>query len=297
MPQSADHSALLEAFRTLLAPVTRLALARGLPYQALDELLRASLVMQARELHGNGNAHGMVSRISTATGLTRREVGRLIEVEQTPPEPRRWLAGEIFTRWMSDPVYAAAGHPAPLPRTGDTPSFESLARSVTNDVHPRSLLDELTRLGMAHHDPDRDVVTLTREAFVPRAKFSRMVGLLGENVGDHLAAAVTNVLGAGDEHFEQAVFADELSEESVRALRPLIAACWTDLFSRLAPALQSMIDDDAKSGRPADQRVRVGFYSYADRMNVPGPIPDARPVGDSLSALPGPAEGPGDLPD
>ena len=88
--------------------------------------------------------------------------------------------------------------------------------------------------------------------------------------GDHLHAAVDNVLGgSGDAHFEQAVYADELSQESVRALRPVIAAQWAALFGRLVPLLEQHIASDKAAARAQDQRVRIGFYSYAEPMAQP----------------------------
>jgi len=266
MSHAPEQDALLNSLRQLLRPLAQLALARGLPYGALDELLRAELVAQARRLHAEQPEHGLVSRISTATGLTRREVGRLLSQPDSVPTPPHGLAGELFARWQADPKYRQRGRPRVLPRCGPAPSFEALAQAVTRDVHPRSLLDELCRLGLATWDQDTDRVTLRREAFVPRADRTHMLTLLGDNVGDHLQAAVVNVLGGGDAHFEQAVYADELSAESVQALRPQIAAAWDELFQRMVPLLQQHIDDDHTQGRTQDQRVRIGFYSFAAPM-------------------------------
>ncbi|MDD2544887.1 MAG: DUF6502 family protein [Burkholderiaceae bacterium] len=269
MSHSPDQTALLSAFRQLLRPLAELAVSRGLPYLALDELLRQAMVDAAGAQQADLPAHGKVSRISTATGLSRREVGRLLDASMPPCAPPRWLAGEVFARWTSDPDYAPEGPPRSLPRQGPAPSFDALAQSVTRDVHPRSLLEELCRLGLAEVSPEGDQVRLLREAFVPRTDFTRMVGLLAENVGDHLAGATTNVLGRGDAHFEQAVFADELSDASVQALRPLISAQWRELQQGLVPALERLMAEDEAAGRPQDQRVRIGFYSYADAMAPP----------------------------
>src|SRR5438132_246446 len=78
------------------------------------------------------------------------------------------------------------------------PSFESLAHSITRDVHPRTLLEELTRLGLARVDDRDGRVHLLHTAFVPRADRDRMLAFLGANVGDHLAAAVDNVQADGN---------------------------------------------------------------------------------------------------
>lgn len=262
--------ALQTALRRLLQPLVRLALARGLQHRALDELLRVVLVEEARRMLDTGRSHGLVSRVSTATGLTRREAGRLLGRDTAPLPVPQSRAAEVFARWLSDPRYQHAGAPLALPRSGAAPSFEALARSVTQDVHPRSLLDELCRLELVVHHPAEDTVALQKTTFVPHADAAQMLALLADNAGDHLAAAVINVLGRGDEHFEQALYADELSDESVRALRPLIAAEWSRLFHRLAPALEQHVAEDRAQGRRRDRRVRIGFYSFAEAMQPPG---------------------------
>ncbi len=269
MSHTPDQSALLSSLRQLLQPMARLALSQGLPYAAVDELVRAALVEEARSLHASTAAHGLVSRVSTTTGLSRREATRLLQQDPGTSRQERWLAGEVFTRWLTSPEYQQDGSVRSLPRQGAAPSFESLAQSITRDVHPRSLLEELTRLGLARWDESGDRVELARDAFVPRADRSRMLALLADNVGDHLAGAVENVLGQGNAHFEQAVYADELSPESIAALRPLITACWTEIFNQMVPVLEAAITADAAAGRAQNQRVRVGLYSFSASTDAP----------------------------
>jgi hypothetical protein len=270
---TAEADALLQAVDALLVPLAQLAVAKGMPCAVVEGRLRQAFVRAARDAHPDLLPHRMVSRIATATGLSRREVTRLT---QTAANPRRRqpVAAEVFALWANDPQYRdARGRPRKLPRQGDAPSFETLAQSVTRDVHPRSLLDELLRLGLAAHDAVGDSVALVNDAFVPRGDTERMLGFLGHNVGDHLGAAVANVLGDGRQHFEQAVFADELSAQSLEAMRESIEAQWRDLCSALVPQLKALIDADHAAGRPQEQRLRVGLFSYSERMPEPAAEP------------------------
>jgi len=261
-PPPGEQPALLDAVRALLVPLAQLAVARGLPHGAVDEMLRAAFVSAAHAAHPGLPEHRRVSRISAATGINRREVTRLTAATERPVVPARSYPSEVFAHWTSHPDYRdKAGRPRRLPRLGAAPSFESLAQTITRDMHPRSLLEELLRLGLATHDAADDSVTLAREAFVPSGDAARMDGFLGANVGDHLSAAVANVLAGGREHFEQALFADGLSEASLATLRELITAHWRALTAELVPKLEKMIEDDAKAGT-ATQRVRVGLFSY-----------------------------------
>lgn len=268
------------ALRAVLLPLARLAVAQGLPYAQAEALLKLAFLEAGREAHG-GHAQRAVSRISAATGLSRREVTRLLQRPEGEPARRRSPATELFTRWLSDPALRTPeGRPMALPRQGPAPSFESLAQAVTRDVHPRSLLEELCRLGLAELDAAGETVHLLRETYVPQGDLVRMLGFLGANVGDHFSAAVANVLTDGKRHFEQALFADELSGESLEQVRRLVTEQWQALLTALVPAITRLIEEDRAAGRAQDQRLRIGLYTYTDAMpaasgsNPPSPPSD-----------------------
>lgn len=273
--QAPEQQALLEALSAVLEPLARMAVARGLPYSAFEDLAKSAFVRAAHAAHPDLPEHRRVSRISTTTGLSRREVTRIVQTPERPAPPRSH-AGEVFARWVTDPHYRDGhGRPLPLPRQGQAPSFESLAHSVTRDVHPRSLLEELVRLGMATVDEARDTVRLSREAFVPRGDTVRMLRFLGDNVGDHLSGAVANLLGNGSQHFDQALFADGLSDASIQAFHELVQKQWQTLRQAVVPALQALIDADRNAGHAGDHRVRIGLYSYDYDAGPPPASPPA----------------------
>lgn len=261
-----EQQALQAALAGLLGSVARLAVARGLPYAAVEEMLRKAFVRSASDAHPGLPEHRKVSRISTTTGINRREVTRLVQqqLQQAEAAPPRSPASEVFAHWRTQPAYRGAdGHPLALPRHGPAPSFEALAHEVTRDVHPRSLLDELVRLGLVLWDEVADTVTLQRETFVAKGDLARQLGYLGHNVGDHLRAAVDNVLGGNQRlHFEQAIFADGLSAESMEAVRPAVHAQWQALLQALVPALEARVEADAALEPTPQGRLRVGLYTY-----------------------------------
>ena len=265
---NAEEAALVSAFEALLEPLAALAVARGLSCPTAEALMRRAWVQAASRAHDSMPSHRRVSRIATATGLSRREVTRLTTEDPETADPlRRPLSSEVFARWLTDPATRGAdGRPARLPRVGPAPSFEALAQSVTKDVHPRAMLEELQRLGLVRLDPVTDEVQLRESAFVPRGDRLRMLELLAANTSDHLRAAVDNVLGSRREHLEQAVFADELSRDSLQAISAQIKDEWQDLMARLLPTLENLIAEDARLGRQQDQRVRIGLFSYSAPM-------------------------------
>lgn len=260
-------SPLAKAMSRLLFPLARLCLANGVSFAVVEEHLKQAFVQEADMLNSEVPAHGKISRISTATGLTRREVTRLINVDAPARTSKPSVATELFARWKSDAAYQDHdGNPAVLKRLGPSPSFEALAQSITRDVHPRSILDELVRLGLVCFDEEQGSVFLTVGDFVPHRDAGQMLDFLGSNVGDHLNAAVANVLHGGNQHLEQAVFADELSSESLDALRPLFATQWSALRNAVVPVITELIESDRLAGRAQDRRIRIGLYSFDEHV-------------------------------
>jgi hypothetical protein len=274
-----EQEALLAALRQVLEPLAELAVQRGLPYAPVEELARRAFVGAADAAHPDLLPHRKVSRISTATGINRREVARLLAVirdaQAAQQLPRRSVASELFAHWMSDGRYRDRhGEPRVLKRQGRAPSFESLAHAITRDVHPRSLLDELLRLKLAVHHAEHDTVELVRDAFVPSEDRVRMLQFLGANVSDHLAGAVTNVLTDGRRHYEQAVFADGLTDASVQEVWAQIGELWKTLLATLVPVLEQKVERDQQE-QGATRRLRVGLYTFDanEAAAAPGPQP------------------------
>jgi hypothetical protein len=246
----------------LLEPLARLALAQGLTLQPMAELLKLALVAAVRAEEPGAS----MSQVAVRTGVHRKDLRRI--AQHPVPKPTRSPAPEVFARWLADPRYLTArGRPRVLPRLAaadGAPSFESLAASVTTDVHPRAVLDELLRLGVAELDA-RDRVRLLAAAYVPAGDRADMLALLADNVGDHLDAATANLRTGGERHLEQAVFSDGLSAESAESFNRATRRAWQRIQTDLMPVLQRLYDEDRARGERATHRVRLGVYGYVAR--------------------------------
>ena len=256
---------LLAAVEAVLVPLARLCVAHGLAFDRVEDLLKLAFVRAARDARkaaGGSGARDM-SQVSITTGLSRREVARLSATLQPLAPPRPTPAGRLYAHWMTSPDYTEPdGRPLALPRSGAAPSFDSLAQSITRHVHPRSLLDELLRLGLVRLADDGQTVLLEPDRVAPTQDDAQMFGFLGANVGDHLAAAADNVVHRDRRHFEQAIYADELSETSAQAVADLARQQWSRLRAELIPELERLIEADQAAGRPAGHRARIGLFTF-----------------------------------
>jgi hypothetical protein len=202
------------------------------------------------------------------------------------------LPDEVFTRWTNDPNYLDAdGFPKVLPmrgRTPEEPSFEQLSQSISRDFHPRSIVEELVRLGLA--EVHGETVRLRAGTYVPREDFAKTLSYIRANVADHIASAAQNLRavqkGEPGPFLEQSLYADELSEESVLELQRLARRIWESALRRMFALANERTRIDER-GSPGTQlmRMRFGAYFYSERANPLSSEPDL-PVEDSKDANP-----------
>jgi hypothetical protein len=273
-----EHAQLsLREAHGLMVPIVRWLLRHGVSYSAFADLLKGVFVQVAREELSKGGAQPSHSALSVLSGVHRKDVRALADALPHAGTPRNIpLASQLFTRWLTDPAYRGAdGQAVSLPRSGAEPSFESLARQLSTDVHPRTLLDELLRLGLVSIDGDAVVPAAT--SFVPAAGLAEMTALFSANAADHLAAAVHNLTETGPSFLEQSIFANGLSEASTQMLAQTARLAWKRSFDELAAQATERIKADAAT--PDNFRMRYGVYFYSEPVaGVPAADPGAKPV-------------------
>lgn len=282
----------VEAALAMLEPLAGLLLTRELPYADAEDLLKMAYVhASARAFVAQGKLPS-VSNLSVATGIRRREVKRLLETPLKAAARKPSVASQARLRWATDPAYLdESGQPRPLARSapGKQVSFTTLASSVSKDMHPRALLDELLRIGAVEENDDQ--VTLLQTDYRPPQAEDELIRIAGANVGDHLSAALMNVLSNPPPLVERAIFLDGLTQASARQGTELTRGVWRDLLQGLRSKLQTLSDADAHAPQN-NWRMRIGLYTYfapEERLPVPvAPPPKrtARKTPDKLAKVP-----------
>ena len=258
----------LAAAMQVLTPLLPLLLREGVTYQRLSIELKNALLEVAPAVLLDSSIRLNDSSVSTLTGIHRKDVREWRSAGRSLPQAKTFGAVmTLFTRWSTDPAYCdAKGRPLVLERKGGPGTFEALAASVSNDVHSRTVLQELLRLGVAElveakSEGGDDRVRLCTDAFVPKDGAPEMLQLLSDNVGDHLAAAVQNVLGTTPPMLEQSIYANNLRPQSVEQMNVLARNVWQGAFNEIVRKATALSDKDAGEDG-AEHRIRVGMYFY-----------------------------------
>jgi hypothetical protein len=267
-----------KAMKRVLRPLVRLMLANNLTYTFIIDVLKALYVEVADQEFTEGGKRLTDSRISLMSGVHRKDVRRLRElqpdVEDVMPDNIS-LGSQLIALWNANPKYLNAdGTTKPLPRfaaTSENESFEGLVRSLSTDIHPRAVLDEWLRLGIATID-EQNFVHLTTDMYIAQEGFDEKVFYFGHNLHDHAQAAVTNVLGQASNgqplsFLERCVHYDTLSMQSIEAIGDVAKKQGMKTLREVNNIADSRAEID-KNLAEANMRMTYGIYYYYEPMQV-----------------------------
>lgn len=252
----------LEAVRRVAQPLVRLLVDEGVGYQSFMAQMKPLFIEQALAEVLERGEKDTDSAISLRSGIHRKEVSAW-RLNPAPGKKatKRSIPAEVFARWLSDPVcHNASGELLSLPRIGPAPSFETLSRSVNQDVHPLSVLNELIRLGLARLEPGsqgEERVQLQSTGFVPQHDLAAMLELFVDNLSAHLETATRNLKADSPPQLEQAAYAGGLTDSSAQVLAGLARDLWADMLQAFLTEARRL---HAQDGGQGTRLVRLGTY-------------------------------------
>lgn len=220
-----SYNALISAIFRLLRPLVRLLLRQGIPYGAMADVVKQVYVDVAFEEFALPGRKQSVSRVSIITGLSRKEVARLRQMDvwddhEAVQQYNR--AARVISAWVREPEFHdASGHPSPLPIEGNHASFSALVRRYSGDMPVRAILDELLRVRAVEQLEDGRIRLLAR-SYVPAQGEVEKLEILGSDVTDLIATIDWNLHRPPTEaYFQRKVQYDNLPVEVMPTLRTL----------------------------------------------------------------------------
>ena len=273
-----SDSALERAVITLLRPLARLLLKRGIAFGEFAELAKRAYAETAQHDFVVPGRKLTISRVAVLTGLTRKEASRLVRPEGVAEgeEPRRKVnrAARVVTAWVGDSKYRdGRGGPASLDFEAPSddpqaPSFSTLVSEHSGDMTPRAVLDELVRVGAVDHLKDGRL-RLVQRAYIPEADEFTKIDILGTDVADLISAVEHNLDPESDAPlFQRKVAYDNLPADYLPKLKALLAKKGQRLLEELNTDM-SRHDRDVQGESDASDRTRamIGIYYYEDKSD------------------------------
>lgn len=256
--------ALTQATQSVLRPLVRILLRNGVPFGAFAEMARRVYVEVAEKEFALPDKKQTVSRISTLTGLTRKDVTRIqaAETAAAADNERYHRPARVIGGWVREKAYHdKRGRPADLPMDGASGSFAALVKEFSGDIPPRAIADELLRVGAIEELPDGRVRLLTR-GYVPRGDQAQKLGILGADVADLVRTIDHNLTSAPTEaYFQRRVSYDNIPREMVASASRTLARKAQSCLESMDGTLAAM-DRDRNPKLQGTGRVRAGVGIY-----------------------------------
>src|SRR6185437_15272804 len=277
MAQATHSHALSTAILQLLRPLVRILLRNNRSHRTFADLAKQVYVDVANAEFGIHGKQQTVSRIAILTGLTRKDVQRLLKLLATSQSMTSVSAEEyhrgsrVITGWLRDPKYGdGRGHPRPLAMEGGGASFSALVHSYSGDMPVRAVLDELLRVGAVKQLKDGRICLISR-GYIPQKSSVEKLQVLGADTADLISTLDHNIyLKPTKPRFQRKVMYDNVPREAAKEFRTVVAAEGQEFLEKLDRWLAHH-DRDVNPAAKGTGRVRVGLGVFQfEEQESPG---------------------------
>lgn len=259
----------------MLRPLVRILLRHGISFAEFAEVAKGVYVEVAVTDFRVEGKKGTKARIAVVTGLTRKEVSRIIEnagndADESTSNLNR--VARVLAGWHTDPDFIGPyGMPLEIRYEEgglSTVNFSTLVRRYSGDMSTRSMLDELIRVG-AVVETEPGWLKVMRRVYEPQTlamdNFER-VGEVVKNFIDTVDFNLQKSEGASG-RFERIVYAPE-------GIRAEDYPRFRNYINERCQALLEEIDNwVARLEAPETADVRriahtgIGIYHYVERRD------------------------------
>jgi hypothetical protein len=265
---------LLSAFRVLLRPLVRILLRHGISFAEFAEIVKAVYVEIAVTEFKVEGRRGTKSRIAVITGLTRKEVSRVIELagsETIGTKSNLNRVARVLAGWHTDPDFIGPyGMPLEVRYEDDgtnSATFSMLVRRYSGDMSPRSMLDELMRVG-AVVETEPGWLKVLRRVYEPPTLALDNFERVGEVVKNFVDTVDFNLQkespGAG--RFERIVYSPEgIRNQDLPRFNAYVKERCQALLEEIDNWI-AQLETPAKDD-PNVTHTGVGIYQYIERRD------------------------------
>lgn len=265
MPETDLKLSVLAAYKRLLKPLVRILIRNNVSFGEFSEIAKDVYVEVASSDFRLPDKNITQGRIAILTGLTRKEVKRLVDErgkQQLDYASNLNRVSRLLSGWHTDPQFTGPyGLPLDVPyEAPGARSFSELVRRYTGDMPARAMLDELLRIGVVTEAEGSRYKVLTR-TYLPSADAPESL--------DRLGHAVRNFIETIDFNRTETEAENKLFERNVNADAGLRAADLPLFKAYVRERGQYLLEelDDWLSKRepPADEptvSTGVGIFHY-----------------------------------
>jgi Family of unknown function (DUF6502) len=275
-----NQQRLLGAVRACLGPIARILIRSGVSFRQFSEMSKAAFVDEVLAERDSQGRRTNTSRIAVRTGLSRKEVARLLKQSRSGDAGANERVGagvhfhqaaRVLQLWHNDARFVRSnGLPKELAFDGSSDSFSALVKCAGGDVPPGAVRAELFAAS-AIDETEAGLLRALKRYYVPGDIGEELIAGLALIVFPVIAGLARNIEQHGGETFIQRVaFTNRLVPAAMPLFRKVARVRTTEFVQSIDDWLSSNEDPTLKSQDSGF--VAVGTYYYEGLlpdMNVP----------------------------
>lgn len=252
---------------SILCAVIRTLLRNGMAHGEFDQIARKCFVDVAFNEFGPAGKKQTVSNVAILTGLNRKEVKRILELDNDQPDATRRQYNRsirVIGGWVNDPDYQRTdGVPKDLAYEGEN-SFSTLVRKYSGDMPVVAMQKALTKSGNISITEDNQVRLLSH-AYLPSDDPVEHISILGTDTAQLIDTINHNITAEKqDLRFQRKASNHRVSKDEIPAVKRFLARKGQSFLEEIDHYMAEHESDD--SDNTAELSVSV-FYHQATPDN------------------------------
>ena len=269
-------SHIAKAVIIILRPLVRTLIKHGISHSEFSDLAKRVYINVVHSDFSIPKRKTTYARVSTLTGLTRKEIIRISESDKkvvTKTKKPLNRATQVLGGWMTDKGFLdEKNQPQELPVKSDQQnSFYDLIDKYSGDVSGGAILEELIRVG-AVEKLENGNVKMTTQGYVPQNSQIEKLGFVSTHFADMLTTGIYNIENKKDAaRFQRAVIYENVPNQIIEEFKQYSDEKSQQLLEEYQDWLKTKFkENESTEISEADRgRVGVGIY-YINNVKIEG---------------------------
>lgn len=250
----------LEKVLKIIKPLVSWLLKCGIGYNEFSQALKEIFYLEAEKELTRVKQKRTTSSLSLLSGLNRRDVNYYKDMQSDTNSCNSLsVPARVISLWIEKKWDKQIGL-----NTGEI-CFESLAKEVSQDIHPHSILMELQRLGVI--TKFNDMVILHKISSNPDDNKFEQQNSLSQSCYDHLTAGVSNIFISKNQFLERNIQAYELTIDSINELKLYSDEMWKEYSKKMSDKI-SLCHERDQNKPDTHYRFSLGIYQYNEKIDT-----------------------------
>ena len=256
MKKTSTQSA-LKALLIILQPIARFCLKFGISAQDAYQVIKKVFVLETAKRFEAESSYN-VSKISSQTGINRREINNIIAELDSDPIPHHFpILTRVVGLWLTEDKYLESSKPKALTFGTSDSEFHNLVTQISKDISPGTISDQLLQDGAVEVIDNK--LKLKHSAYTPSKNFDESIQMVSSDVSDLINSVIENIESESPINHHLTTEFDSIPLKSSAKISEWLRESGQEFHNKIRNYLK---ESDDESIEDSSQKCRVVFGSF-----------------------------------